>query len=111
MLQNLWVSGGRAGRRPGGSGSSGQQGGAPDRSVVTARVTLPSGETIEGPLVRYDDFLVTIRLADGTTRTLRRNGDQPRLEINDPLAGHTELLAVLTEKDMHDVTAYLATLK
>ena len=110
-LQNLWVSGGRAGRRPGGSGSSGQQGGAPDRSVVTARVTLPSGETIEGPLVRYDDFLVTIRLADGTTRTLRRNGDQPRLEINDPLAGHTELLAVLTEKDMHDVTAYLATLK
>ena len=112
QLQNAWVSGGRAVRRGGGGpGGSGQPGAAPDRSVVTATITLPSGETIQGPLVRYDDFLVTIRLEDGTTRTFPRNGDQPVLAINDPLAGHTELLAVLTEKDMHDVTAYLATLK
>jgi hypothetical protein len=31
--------------------------------------------------------------------------------ITDPLKGHLELLSVLTDKNMHDVTAFLATLK
>jgi cytochrome c oxidase cbb3-type subunit 3 len=35
----------------------------------------------------------------------------PKLEINDPLAGHRSLLPLYTNKDMHDVTAYLVTLK
>jgi cytochrome c oxidase cbb3-type subunit 3 len=61
--------------------------------------------------VRYDDFTVTLALADGTTRTFRRTGDVPKLEINDPLAGHRSLLPLYTNKDMHDVTAYLVTLK
>ncbi len=105
MLQNLWVSGGRATGRGGGGGRPS------DRSVVTATVTFPAGEKVEGRLVRLDDFLVTIAQPDGTMRTIRRNGDEPRVEIRDPLEKHRELLAVYTNANMHDVTAYLATLK
>ena len=79
--------------------------------MTTASVTLPSGEKVEGRLLRLDDFLVTVAQADGTPRTFRRDGDVPKVEIRDPLEGHRELLAVLTDANMHDVTAYLATLK
>jgi cytochrome c oxidase cbb3-type subunit III len=103
-LQNLWVSGGRAVGR-------GRRGGGGSGTAVTATVTLPSGETIEGRLVRLDDFLVTLALEDGSTRTVRRNGDDPWVEVHDPLEAHDSLLAVLTDADMHNVTAYLATLK
>ena len=41
----------------------------------------------------------------------RRTGAVPKVEIRDPLEPHHKLLAVYTDKDMHDVTAYLATLK
>jgi cytochrome c oxidase cbb3-type subunit 3 len=103
-LQNLWVSGGRAqGRGRGGPPS--------ERGVMTATVALPAGEQVTGRLVRIDDFLVTLGLDDGSTRTFRRDGDVPTVEIHDPLEGHVELLAVLTNEDMHNVTAYLATLR
>ena len=54
---------------------------------------------------------VTLLPADGIERTFRREGDRPKVEIKDPLQGHRDLLAVITDKDMHDVTAYLVTLK
>jgi cytochrome c oxidase cbb3-type subunit 3 len=97
MLQNYWVMGGGGGRG----------GGRP----VTVTVTLPSGEKVEGPLVRIDDFIVTLTQPDGTTRSFTRDGDRPGVVINDPLAPHKALLTELTDPDMHNVTAYLATLK
>jgi cytochrome c oxidase cbb3-type subunit 3 len=106
-LQNLWVSGGRALTRGGGGP---RPAGAP-RAVTTATVTLPSGETAKGTLLRLDDFLVTIAQEDGSQRTFRRSGDTPRIEIVDPLEGHRGLLGTLTDADMHNVTAYLVTLK
>jgi cytochrome c oxidase cbb3-type subunit 3 len=61
---------------------------------------------------RIDDFLVTLTLADGTQRTVRRTGpNSPAIQITDPLAGHRQLLTKYTDKDIHDVTAYLVTLK
>ena len=74
-------------------------------------VTTASGERTEGRLVRIDDFLVTVALADGTLRSFRRDGDVPKVEVHDPMQAHRDLLAVYTDKDMHDVTAYLVTLK
>jgi cytochrome c oxidase cbb3-type subunit 3 len=44
-------------------------------------------------------------------RTFRRSGDVPKVDIVDPLEGHRSLLGVLTDADMHNVTAYLVTLK
>jgi cytochrome c oxidase cbb3-type subunit III len=104
-LQTWWVAGGamRRFRSAAQNGSS--------RRTVTVTVTEPSGERVEGELVRIDDFLLTVRLADGTTRTIRRDADQPKVEIHDPMQTHRDLLAVYSDKDIHDVTAYLATLK
>jgi cytochrome c oxidase cbb3-type subunit 3 len=113
VLQNLWVSGGTAGARGRGRRGGGGAGGAggPNPRQVTVTVTLPSGEAVQGPLARIDDFLVVVLQEDGTLRSFRRDGDQPKVEIHDPLKGHRDLLLVYRDKDMHDVTAFLATLK
>jgi len=108
MLQNTWVSGGEGSRR-GGRGAAPQ--GTPDARTVTVAITIPSGETVEGRLVRIDDFLVTVGLADGRLRTFRRDGATPKVEVRDPMKAHRDLLSVYTDKAMHDVTAYLVTLK
>jgi cytochrome c oxidase cbb3-type subunit 3 len=104
-LQNLWVSGGVVSGR----GRGGAPGSA--RRPVTATVALPGGEMIQGRLVRIDHFIVTLMLEDGTFRTVRREGDRPKVQITDPTEAHRALLATYTEKDIHDVTAYLVTLK
>jgi cytochrome c oxidase cbb3-type subunit 3 len=106
MLQNTWVAGG-AGRR----GRGGPPATESSRRTVTATVTLPSGETVEGRLSHIDDFLVTLQMPDNTQRSFRRTGDVPKVVVKDPLKAHRDLLPVYTDKDMHDVTAYLVTLK
>jgi cytochrome c oxidase cbb3-type subunit III len=108
-LQNHWVVGGGGGGRGGRGAASGT---APsDRRRVTAIVTLPNGEKVQGQLARLDNFLATLLLDDGRFRTFRRDGDSPKIEVKDPLEAHKTLPGILTDKDMHDVTAYLATLK
>ena len=108
QLQNAWVSGGGAGGR-GGRGRGGAT--APNRRQVTVTVTTASGQKIEGRLERIDDFIVTLTPADGVPRSVTRNGDVPKVEVHDPLEAHRNLLPVYTDKDIHDVTAYLVTLK
>lgn len=108
MLQNTWVSGG-SGRR--GRGPAAAAPGGVDPRAVMATVTLPSGEKIEGRVLRIDDFLVTLRLADNSIRSFTREGAVPKVEVKDPMKGHRDLLGVYTDKDIHDVTAYLVTLK
>jgi cytochrome c oxidase cbb3-type subunit 3 len=100
VLQNRWVSGG-----------GGRRGASASTHIVTATITQPSGETVEGRLIRIDDFLVSIALADGSIRTFRRDGDVPKVEVHDPTKAHRDLLSVYTDQQMHDVTAYLVTLK
>ncbi len=100
-LQTTWVAGG---------GVGGRTSSAPSKPV-TATVTPPSGERVQGTLVRVDDFIVALTTADGQRRSFARHGATPRVEINDPRAAHTDLMSVYTDKEMHDVTAYLATLK
>ncbi len=78
--------------------------------TVTATLTLPSGETVEGKLVRIDDFLITLTLGDGSQKTFRRTGNT-KVVIHDPLKVHRDLLSQYSDKDIHDVTAYLVTLK
>lgn len=102
-LQNAWVSGGRGGR--------GAAPGAVTPRTVMVTVTESSGEKTEGRLVRIDDFLVTVGFDDGSQRTFRREGDKPKVDVRDPMKGHRDLLAVYTDADIHDVTAYLVTLK
>jgi cytochrome c oxidase cbb3-type subunit 3 len=107
-LQTTWVAGGSGGGRGGGRGA-GAAGGGPKPTTVT--VTLPSGQKVEGRLGRIDDFIVILLTDDGSQRSFARNGDVPKVEVHEPLKGHYDLLPVLTDKDMHDVTAYLNSIK
>jgi len=77
----------------------------------TVTVTVSAAQKFEGRLDRIDDFTVTLVEADGTSRTFVRNGSTPAVEVHDPLRPHKDLLAVYTDKDIHNVTAYLATIK
>ena len=102
-LQNLWVGGG------GGRGGRGGRGGTP--SQVTALVTDASGQKFEGRVVRIDDFMIVIAPEGGMQRSFRRDGDVPKIEVRDPRQAHLKLLPSYTDKDIHDVTAYLVTFK
>src|SRR5262245_39584292 len=109
-LQNGWVSGG------GGRGGRGAPAAAPAPGgrvpkVTTAVVTTADGQKFEGTLARIDDFLVTLTLADGSQKTFRRTVSTPAIQITDPLARHKQVWLKLTDDDIHNVTAYLVTLK
>jgi cytochrome c oxidase cbb3-type subunit III len=102
-LQNLWISGG-------GGGRGGRGGGGTDRPVA-ASVTPANGPRVEGRLVRMDDFIVVLLTSDGMRRTFVRKGSDPKVEVRDPSDAHRELVPNLVDKDMHNVTAYLWTLR
>jgi len=79
-------------------------------------VSWPDGRKLEGKLVRRDDFLVILTLADGTRRSIARNDGVPAVEVKDPNEAHKKMVMALAfddpeNKHLHDVTAYLATLK
>ena len=103
-LQNTWVSGG-------GGGGRGGRGGGENLKPSTATVTLANGQKLEGVVVRKDDFLLTMVLADGTRKSIAREGDSPKVEVHDPYEAHKKLAPTLTDDDMHNVTAYLATIR
>jgi hypothetical protein len=53
-------------------------------------------------------------LADGTRKSIARDGDVPKVEVKDPNEAHKKMVLALDDpenKNLHDVTAYLATLK
>jgi cytochrome c oxidase cbb3-type subunit 3 len=81
------------------------------RTARRATVTLPSGETFSGVLVRLTDFDVSVRDDAGTLRSWLRSGNTPKVQVTDPLQGHIDLLPKYKDADIHDLAAYLATLK
>jgi cytochrome c oxidase cbb3-type subunit III len=99
-LQNTWVAGRRQGRFGRGA-------------VVpkTVTVTTAEGREIGGELLRYDDFFVALRTPTGDYRSFSRIGGQVDVEIFDPLWRHAELWSELDDDTIHDVTAYLETLR
>lgn len=81
-------------------------------NAVKATVSVPSGEAFTGALVRLTDFDVTIYdPSTKQTRSWLRKDDLPQVVLTDPLQGHVDLLRRWTDRDMHNVTAYLASLK
>ena len=103
-LQDSWV----AGRRAGAPGT-----GAASPAPIKVRVTLDTGATVQGTLKHLDDFTVSLTTATGEYLSFTRQGTQAAraVELQDPLAQHRQLLSEYSDQDMHDVTAYLATLK
>jgi len=109
QLQDSWVNGRRAGGAPGAAAAG-------DNSRRTVRVTVKfaDGSQQSGALSRIDDFTVAFTTSDGQYRSYLRRSGTPRItsvKVDDPLAQHRVLWTKLTDKDMHDVTAYLAGVK
>jgi cytochrome c oxidase cbb3-type subunit 3 len=99
-LQNAWLAGRRQGRFGGGSNVP---------STVT--VTTSGSDTVTGELLRYDDFFVSLRMESGAYRSFSRVEGRVQVEIDNPLQRHQELWRELDDSTIHDVTAYLETLR
>jgi mono/diheme cytochrome c family protein len=80
------------------------------RSEVTVTITQAGGTALKGVWVTEDDFFVTMRESSGTMRVVRKTPDVTMTTI-EPLAAHRELLDRITDKQIHDVVAYLVTLR
>jgi mono/diheme cytochrome c family protein len=94
-----------------GGGGRGRGAAAPTRATaITATITPASGPEISGVLVEQSDFFVTVRLADGTVRAVRRAPDT-KIVLTNPLQAHIDLLDVITDTQIHDLVAYLESLK
>jgi cytochrome c oxidase cbb3-type subunit III len=76
----------------------------PAHATVTAK-----GQSVTGTVLRLDDFDVALRDASGEYHYWPR--DQVQVQIEDKLGGHRALLPKYSDADLHNVTAYLATLK
>jgi cytochrome c oxidase cbb3-type subunit III len=87
-------------------------GGTPSpKSTVTVTVTLPTGEAITGPLLGINDFLVALRDENGYRAFTRKDENNPAVQIHDPMKVHTDMLKTYTDENIHNLTAYLVTVK
>ena len=84
--------------------------GAPPPPPVTVSIAPPSGPSVSGVLVHMDDFNVIYRDSAGQEHTIAR---APGMTVTtkNPLAAHIALLKTITDRQMHDVVAYLETLQ
>ena len=80
-------------------------------SKKTVTVTLPTGQVVQGKLYQIDDFLVSLIDANGDYHSYPRHGAVPKVVVTDPLQPHLDLLQTLKDDDIHNLTAYLVTLK
>lgn len=79
-------------------------------SEITAVVSRPGAPPLAGTLVQEDDFFVAVRDEAGVVRVVRKLAGVA-VEVTDPLRFHREVLNRLTDKAIHDLVAYLVTLK
>jgi mono/diheme cytochrome c family protein len=103
LQQRFLFPGGRGGR-----GGRGGGGAAPN--LVTVTVTPASGAPITGVLLHLDDFNVALSDSTGEYRSFKRTAAL-KVVKNDPAQAHHDLLDKYTDKNMHDMVAYLETLK
>jgi cytochrome c oxidase cbb3-type subunit III len=84
--------------------------GTPPAKPVEVTVTPASSPPVSGTLARIDDFTVSLKDASGDYHSWKR-APGLRVDIHDPYATHNELLDQYTDADMHNIVAYLASLK
>jgi cytochrome c oxidase cbb3-type subunit 3 len=78
-------------------------------STATVTVTLPSGQTVSGKLAYRDEF--TIALRDDAGRYRSWQTDEVKFKVDAPLEAHVAQLGKYTDDEVHNVLAYLQTLK
>jgi cytochrome c oxidase cbb3-type subunit 3 len=77
--------------------------------IETATVTVAGGEEYRGTIAHRDEFTIALVCDDGWYRSFPMEGS--RIEVKDPLEAHRELMRKYTDADLHNLFAYLETLK
>lgn len=97
LLQRMLYPAGRGGR-----------GGAPPYQP-SVTVTLPDGQAVSGKLTYRDEFTIAMTDSNGWPRSWPAHA--VKYAIEDKREAHAELLGKYTDAAMHDVLAYLDTLR
>ena len=83
--------------------------GRPAPALPEAIFTLASGQTVIAPLTAEDEFTVTVIDPAGAPQTYQRSA--VKVKIDNPMSAHFDQLGKYTDAAMHNVYAYLETLK
>lgn len=81
----------------------------PEKAESKVKVTTPSGETLAGTLAYRDEFTIGLRDAEGWYHSWPVSA--VKFEIDSPVEAHAELLGKYTDADIHNLMAYLQTLR
>ena len=81
----------------------------PKGAKAKITVTLPSGETVTGELAYQDEFTVGMR--DASHRYRSWPARLVKFSIDAPAEAHAELLAKYSDDDIHNLMAYIQTLR
>ena len=80
-------------------------------SAFSVTVTLPSGESFTGTPMNFDDFNVSFRDQNGDYHSFNRTADGVKVETHNRLQAHMDLVGQYTDNDIHNLTAYLVTMR
>ena len=81
----------------------------PRGAKAKASVTLASGETITGELAYQDEFTIAVRDSSGRYRSWPVSA--VKFTVDNPAEAHARLLGKYTDDDIHNLMAYLQTLR
>ena len=81
----------------------------PRDATSTATVTLPSGEKVKGTVAFQDEFTIAVRDASGIYRSWPT--DRVQFTVDSPSQAHVEQFPKYSDDDIHNLMAYLQTLK
>jgi cytochrome c oxidase cbb3-type subunit III len=81
----------------------------PKNAGATVNVTLPSGQTVSGKFSYQDEFTIGMTDESGWYQSWPANSI--KYSINAPADAHAELLGKYTDDDVHNLMAYLQTLR
>jgi cytochrome c oxidase cbb3-type subunit 3 len=81
----------------------------PQGATSHVTVTLPSGETVTGKLAYRDEFTIGLRDDKGWFRSWPAS--KVRYTVDAPAEAHVKLLEKYTDDDVHNLMAYLQTLR
>lgn len=81
----------------------------PRNAKSTVTVTLPSGQQITGTLAYRDEFTIGLRDSSGTYHSWATS--RVSYKVDSPVDAHVEQFSKYTDDDIHNLMAYIQTLR
>lgn len=81
----------------------------PQNAKANVTVALPSGQSVTGTVAYIDEFTVAMRDSSGNYKSWRTS--DIKFKVDDPAEAHWNQLAKYSDDDIHNLLAYLQTLR